>query len=317
MSEAFRIGIVGAGGISGAHVSAAKDSGGAIRVVGVADPNTAAASDRAAGCGAQSFSSAGALLDAVEVDGLVICTPPSARLEIVGDALARRIPVLVEKPLAHTVADAAALAALAREHAGVVSGVAFCHRFTPAVLEMRRRARAGELGTVTRFENCFATYFPALAERWMSDPKVSGGGSFLDTGSHGLDLFQFLVGQPETVALLRHHEWAGRGESSATAVVRAGGVAGVVLSGWLEPDRFTVTLVGTKGLLHYDYLDGQALTWYTTSGKKERLAVETHEVRFRRQLEAFAAAARGGDRLDLATFDEGLAIARAAAGAGA
>lgn len=316
MSEAFRIGIVGAGGIAGAHVSAAKESAGALRVVGLADPNTSAAADRAAGCGAQAFGSARAMLDSVEVDGLVICTPPSARLEIVREALSRRIAVLVEKPLAHSAADASALAALAREHRSVLTGVAYCHRFTPAVLEMKRRAAAGELGTVTRFENCFATYFPALAERWMSDPAVSGGGSFVDTGSHGLDLFQFLVGVPETVALLRHHEWAGRGESSATAVVRSGGVAGVVLSGWLEPDRFTVALVGTKGLLHYDYLDGQVLTWYSTSGKKERLPVETHEVRFRRQLEAFAAAARGGDRQDLATFDDGLAIARAASGVG-
>jgi predicted dehydrogenase len=315
------VAIVGAGGIAAAHISAARSLGEHVSIGAVIDPHEEAARRTATETGATPFSSCGELWRAIErgltVDALIVCTPPSARVDIVRSALDRGIAVLAEKPLAHTIDDAVKLADLARAHPEVASGVGYCHRFTPAILEMRRRLEAGQIGRLTRFENVFATYFPALAERWMSDPDVSGGGSFLDTGSHAVDLYNFLVGPGELVGIVVDHEWANRGESSATALLRSRdrGVAGVIMTGWLEPDRFTVRLIGTNGSMSYDYLEPTELRITDSQGRTEAVDIESHEVRFARQLEAFIALASGGARRGLATFADGLAAADIAAAA--
>jgi predicted dehydrogenase len=165
-----------------------------------------------------------------------------------------------------------------------------------------------------------------MSGRWFSDPAVSGGGSFIDTGCHSLDLFHFLVGPSAVAGSVYDYDWKGRGESSATVLVKAKdgthkGVAGVILAGWLEPERFTVDLIGTGGSLHYDYMAGEDLIFKGADSKPHTIKVTTHEVRFREQLVGWAAAARGGARGNLAGFAEGLlaaesveAAARAARG---
>lgn len=320
---AVRLVFVGTGGIAKTHATAARGIEG-VRVVAAVDPNPATL-DSFIGSheapGFASFDEALTLIGDGELgaDAVVVCAPPNIRRSVVEPSLERGLAVLVEKPLASTPDEARALAGLARS-GGPATAVGYCHRFVPALLEMKRRLETGDLGRLTRFENTFAFHHPGMASAWFSDPAVSGGGSFLDTGCHSLDIFQFLVGSPERVAVLTDHAWPGRGESSATALFRAGsgphaGVAGVIQAGWLESTRFRVRLVGTEATFVYDYERPEVLLRLSNTGEREELAVETHEVRFARQLEAFAGAVREGKpagEAGLADFADGLVVAEAA-----
>ncbi|MEM6562379.1 MAG: Gfo/Idh/MocA family oxidoreductase, partial [Planctomycetota bacterium] len=219
----LRLGLIGAGGIARAHLSAAQSLE-TMSIAAVADTRAEACHALASKANAKPFVSADALLAEGRdvVDAVVICTPPSSRIEIVRSALENGVAVLAEKPLAHTADDATELADLAETFDHVTTAVGYCHRFTPAVVEMKRRLAAGDLGHAVRFENVFACHFPAMAERWMSDRAVSGGGSFLDTGCHSLDLCQFVMGPTRVVGAVYGHCWPGRGESNATVLVQAG-----------------------------------------------------------------------------------------------
>ena len=325
-SRPFRLALVGGGGIAQAHLAAARataESDTRVAVAAVVDP-APHVRDAAAVSGIDSFDSVAALLDAAAdaLDGVVVCTPPSVRADVIGPLLEAGLAVLCEKPLARNPAEAERLVSLADERdAAGRCFVGYCHRFTPAMIEMRRRLRAGDLGAAVRFENTFACWHPTMRDRWMSDAPVSGGGSFLDTGCHSLDLFRFVLDERPGGGRVRgavfHTEWPGRGESNATVLLRAaGGGAGVIQSGWQEPERFTVTLVGTKGLLHYDYLKAGQLVWQPSDGafgEPRTLEVESHDVRFTRQLQAFARRSRGtaaaGDE-DLCTFADAAEVAR-------
>jgi predicted dehydrogenase len=149
-----------------------------------------------------------------------------------------------------------------------------------------------------RFENTFACSIPGMKDKWMSDPAVSGGGSFIDTGCHSLDLYYHLFGEGKVVGATLHREWPNRGESNASVLLRGtgkfAGVAGVIQSGWLEPARFAVTVVGSKGLLTYDYDKPTELLHVPSDGPAKVLPVESHEIRFDRQLAAFADRCTGG-----------------------
>jgi predicted dehydrogenase len=328
-SSEFRVAFVGTGGIAGAHASAAEASGGAVKVVAAVDTNAEALAKFTEKWGVPGFASFDALLKAIDsksigVDGIVLCTPPSYRLEPVQKAAERGLAVLIEKPLARTGAEARQVAEVAKKHPKACVALGYCHRFAPAVVEMKRLVAAGKIGTLTRFENAFAFHHPPMSERWFSDPAVSGGGSFIDTGCHSLDLFHFLVGRPKTLAAVFHKAWPGRGESEATALVAATdgshkGTAGVILAGWMEPERFTVDLIGTGGSLHYDYMKAEELVYRPSLGASETMKVETHEVRFAKQLTGWAKAARSGGGREawgnLAGVDEGVAAAEAVDGA--
>ncbi len=318
----FALGVIGAGGISNAHSAAAKDSGGLVRIVAVVDPNAQAAAKLAEQHGAKAFASTDDLFRAVDggdlkLDGVVLCTPPTVRVEPIRHALQRGIAVLAEKPLASNPEDAARIVEIADAHPATLFGIAYCHRFAPPIVEMKKLVASGKIGRLSRFENAFAFHHPPMAERWMSDPAVSGGGSFIDTGCHSLDLFRYLVGPAEVVGSVYDYDWNGRGESSATVLVKASegkhaGVAGVILAGWLEPERFTVDLIGTNGSLHYDYMKPTELVYRPGIGQPEVIQVESHEVRFSRQLAHFARAARGETpRGDLADARDGLGAAEA------
>lgn len=324
MSEngSFALGIIGAGGISNAHSAAAKDAGGLVQIVAVVDPNAEAATKLADQHGSKVFGSIDALFDAVDsgtirLDGVVLCTPPTVRVDPIRAALQRGIAVLAEKPLASNPEDAARIVEITDAQPGTLFGLAYCHRFAPPVITMKNLVASGKIGRLSRFENAFAFHHPPMAERWMSDPAVSGGGSFIDTGCHSLDLFRYLVGPAEVVGSVYDYDWNGRGESSATVLVKATegqhtGVAGVILAGWLEPERFTIDLIGTSGSLHYDYMKPTELVYRPGIGQPEVIPVESHEVRFSRQLAHFARAAQGkAPRGDLADARDGLGAAEA------
>ena len=315
-NSTIRLGMVGAGGMGRTHASSVASVGGAARVVAVADGVSDAAGALAAKTESRAFSDAGDMIRTMadELDAVVLCTPPSVRKEVVSLALEHGVAVLIEKPLADTHAHAKELVDLAARHPGLVTACAYCHRFTPAIREMIRLAHDGDLGRIVRWENTFACSIPDMGDKWMSDTSVSGGGSLIDTGCHSLDLFRYMCGDIEPVGAVFDRKWNGRGESGATSLVRSAstGVAGTINNGWLEPARFLVTLVGEEAILSYDYEQPTILTRKSVAGTIKTIEVESHEVRFDRQMAAFIEAVAGAKRdPNLATLADGLAVAQA------
>ena len=316
----FKIAIIGAGGIANAHAAAIKDSAGKLQLVAVVDP-IAANSQKIAetGTGVATFVNVkdflAAAKDGLECDGVVIATPPSVRVDLVATCLKAGYPVMTEKPIAATIADAKKIAALGKKYKKLKTFVGYCHRFTPAVNTMLEMVAAGKIGRVVRFENFFACDLPGHETKWFSDPKKAGGGAFLDMGSHSIDLFHYMIGPAKVSASIFDHKWKKRTETAATVLLKGtkkksanipAGVPGVIFSGWAETSRFTVALVGDKGMLSYDYEKPEELVFRDLLGKAEVMPIQTCGVRFTQQLLAFAAAATSRTKSPAATFEDGL-----------
>ncbi|WP_179380727.1 Gfo/Idh/MocA family protein [Jannaschia marina] len=105
-----------------------------------------------------------ALVDAPEVEAVVIASPQATHREIAEAAFARGKPVFCEKPLGRDLDDSRAMVAAA-EAAGVVNMTGFNYVRTPATQEAIRLIRAGELGRITwaRFEH---------TEDFLADPEA-------------------------------------------------------------------------------------------------------------------------------------------------
>ena len=196
MTRELRIGIVGCGKIARAHLNAYHEIEGTT-IAGVFDVNGRAARAFAAETGARAASSVEEMARNDGLDAVSICTPPAAHLENCRPFLKERIPILCEKPLEVNAARAARLAAAVKEDRTQFM-VAFCHRFHPPIIELKKLIRSGVLGRPILFRNIFGGYLP-LRGNHRAKPELSGGGCLIDHCCHSVDLFRFLVGDPTEV----------------------------------------------------------------------------------------------------------------------
>jgi len=129
------------------------------------------------------------------VDLLVVATPNAEHARVAAAAVDAGVPVVVDKPLAVTAADARALVERA-ERAGVPLTVFQNRRWDADQLTLRRLLDGGRLGTVWRYESRFERWRPVLATgKWRETlPAAEGGGLLLDLGSHLADQAMHLFG---------------------------------------------------------------------------------------------------------------------------
>jgi predicted dehydrogenase len=124
---------VGAFGRNHARIYHQLQGAGAVRLVGVVDPDTARADAVAREFSCKSFGSAEQMLTThSEVQAASVAVPTASHLKVARLLMESGVDVLIEKPLASTLAEADELVALAKQHQRVVQ-VGHLERFNPAV----------------------------------------------------------------------------------------------------------------------------------------------------------------------------------------
>jgi predicted dehydrogenase len=129
----LRIAVIGVGYLGRHHARILSDLPG-VELVAVVDTNRARAEEIAEARKTRPLVDYREVVG--QVDAVTIAVPTERHLEIAVPLLTAGLPVLVEKPMARSLAEADAMIAAARE-AGVVLGVGHTERFNPAVAEAR------------------------------------------------------------------------------------------------------------------------------------------------------------------------------------
>ncbi|UYK83432.1 Gfo/Idh/MocA family oxidoreductase [Xanthomonas sacchari] len=190
------IAIVGTGMIGAVHRRAALLAGASVRGVAASSPQRAREV-------AQSWDVPHAYRDIEEVvaDPQVqvvhVCTPNHLHRAMAQAALDAGKHVICEKPLATTLEDARALAALARA-TGLVATVPFVYRYHPVVREARARIAQGELGPLRLIHGSYLQdwLLDQASNNWRVDPALGGASRvFADIGSHWCDLVEWVSGE--------------------------------------------------------------------------------------------------------------------------
>jgi predicted dehydrogenase len=185
---------------------------GQLRLVGLADVEVERARDSGAAHGIPSFASTEALLDETRPDFLVVATPHPAHEEATAAAAARGVHVLCEKPIAHTVAAADRMIETCRR-AGVLLGIDFNQRTTPAYIRAHHLIAEGQLGELYRVSFIASGWYRTQSYYdsggWRGTWAGEGGGVIMNQAPHHLDLYTWLAGAPQRVkatAMTRIHQ---------------------------------------------------------------------------------------------------------------
>lgn len=134
------------------------------------------------------------LLEHSDVDAVYIATPAHTHREIAIAALEAGKHVLVEKPMATSAADVAAIFAKSRE-VGRFAMEAMWMRFNPLHVDLMSRIQAGLIGEVRSVRASFGTPFRASGTKLT---PADGGSILLDRGIYAVTLAHWAMGQPHS-----------------------------------------------------------------------------------------------------------------------
>jgi predicted dehydrogenase len=219
--QKIRVGIVGCG-YQGGKMAQAIARTESLRVVACADPNQEAVARLAAtGNLATAHASVDAMLDAADVDAVIVATSHDALAAASLKAIRAGKHVLAEKPIGVSEAEAVEIeATIARTQIIYMAGYSF--RFFPAMRRVGELLKAGAVGDVQAVMGCIGG--PALRSGWKADP-AAGGGAMLFFGCHLIDqVLWFADDDPvEVYASVRHRADTRADETSAFEIQFAKG----------------------------------------------------------------------------------------------
>ncbi|HSQ55195.1 MAG TPA: Gfo/Idh/MocA family oxidoreductase, partial [Gemmata sp.] len=248
-----RVGLVGCGKVGTIHAAALKSIPEAS-LVACCDSAADRAAAFASQYGGRAYADISTMLREGGVEIVIIGTPHPLHAEPAIRAAEAGAHVLVEKPMAASLADCDAMIAAARK-GGIALGVISQRRFFEPVLRMKQAIDAGKLGTPAL--GVFIQYSWRDAAYYLSDPwrgkwDTEGGGVLVNQSPHQLDILLWLMGPAAEVS----GEWANVNhpgvevDDTAVASIRFknGGLGSIATSVSQKPGIYTkVHIHGSNG----------------------------------------------------------------------
>ena len=261
----IKTGLIGCGKVGHLHASA---------LVSLPRSEFVAVCDRDAGrvqafarqYGVKAYTDIAVMIADSGVEMVNVCTPHPIHAAPAVEAMRAGAHVLVEKPLASSLADCDAMINTAQK-AGILLGTMSQRRFYEPVLRIRQAIAAGKigrpmLGNVVMFGWRDEAYYKA--DPWRGTWKGEGGGVLVNQAVHQLDILQWLMGDIDEVygcITNINHSYI-EVEDTAVAVIRfkGGGLGNVILSNSQHPALYCkVHVFGDNGASVGVQTDGGAM----------------------------------------------------------
>jgi predicted dehydrogenase len=232
------------------------------KLAAVMDANPERAAAVAAKYGVQHhFSRIEDLLALPGVHAVYIATPNSFHKEQVLAAARAGKHILVEKPIALSIADGEEMIAVCRQN-GVRLMAGYMMRFHAHHRALKALIARGELGQVVYGRVQLTCWYPPIPGAWRQDLLLGGGGAWMDLGSHCIDLLEMWLGPVARIAAFsRALTHAYPVDDSATVLCDfQSGAQGVVEVNFNVPDdaaQNSLEIRGTRGVVTADHTIGQ------------------------------------------------------------
>jgi predicted dehydrogenase len=249
----LKIGLIGCGGITQAHVEGWKTVTDRAQIVAVADVSEAAMQTRIAQIGhaVKTYTDYHDLLADPEVEAVDISLPHHLHREAIVAAAQAGKHLMTEKPLCLNLEEAADIAA-AVQKAGITMMAAHNQIFFPAVMQAKQMVMNGDLGKIYMINSFDAggRRRPLPSDKsiwgkpatnpstWRQDPSKMGGGEYIDTGYHPTYRLLFLAGQTptEVTAMMGTYRLPMNEEDTANVMLKfADGSMGHIFTSWAMP----------------------------------------------------------------------------------
>lgn len=193
------------------------------------------------------------MLDEVKPDAVSVVVPTKFHKQVTIDCLKKKVPVLVEKPIASTVEEADEMIDEA-ERQNTFLMVGHIERFNPAVVKLKKIIEQGKLGKII----CLLAMRVGIAP-----PRISNSDVALDLGIHDIDVFNYLLNEfPKAKKIIKHKLFKNNISDSASILLEYEKASAIIQTNWITPIKMRKLYVtGTEGFVELDYIN-QKITLY-------------------------------------------------------
>jgi len=261
--------VVGCGNMGMKRIKSILENQNRCQLVCIADMDVEKAKSVAKDFGCEYYTEYMNVVGNPDVECVVVSTPNKFHAPVSIAALKHGKHVLCEKPLARNPKEAIAMVKAAlKNHTFLKTGSNV--RFFPSVLKAKELQDKGEIGTVLFLRGWIGNSGWHLKNLWFTDPDMAGGGTFLDNGTHMLDLVRCFLGEvSECLGFASTMFWSVKPlEDIALGVFKTlNGKLAFIQSSWFEWAGYIyMEVYGTDG---YIRIDNRDQTCKTILGKKD------------------------------------------------
>ena len=219
MDQKIKLAILGAGRIAQVHLQGYNRIRDKVNVCAIVDVRKEVAKNTAAEWGiGKTCQTVEELLGQESCDAIDICLPHNLHLECVQKACAAGKHVLVEKPIARSLAEADQIVKAA-ERGGVILMVAHNHVFNPLVEKAKQIIDEGLIGKPHLVKALSLGWFHFTKDDFRQSKEQTGGGVFIDTGAHFVYILRYLFGEVESVVTIQSNSVRREMEGEDNAIV--------------------------------------------------------------------------------------------------
>ncbi len=323
--DVIKVGIVGLGRWAKVLARAAAKSS-SLRIVSAYSRTQEKRQAFARELGVAAVPDLAAMLADPAIAGVILTVPNEQHLPLAREVARAGKHVYTEKPIASTLEDGLAIAALEAAH-GVTVTVGHSARLMAGIRAMRAAIESGELGRLAFMEANFSNEraLELTPQSWRWYRQRAPGGPLSQLAIHQFDVLHYLGGEileASSMASKLSPVGAEVDDQSMTLLKFADGKIGYVGSCWTSPGVFAVRVFGSQGLMHYEIDFGtwdtpdelhRSSTLYIQRGKdgyakREALPVPESDM-FRAELDLFAQSCRSGRSSELNAGNGNVAIA--------
>lgn len=201
------------------------------------------------------------MLDKEKPDAVSIVVPTQFHKEVAIECLNRKVATLVEKPIAHTVADAEAILDSSFKNKTTLM-VGHIERFNPAILKLKNMINKGKIGRIISM----------LAIRvGVSFPATKNNDVVVDLAVHDIDIFNFLLDSlPINKNSIKHKLFKHNIWDSASILLEYKNAACSIVTNWITPVKMRKLYVtGTDGFVELDYISQKIIVYGKHMKKKQ------------------------------------------------
>lgn len=259
-----------------------------VQVVGFSKADTALASQFAEQYDLsenQLYDDLGTMMEETRPDALIAFTHTFGHRHVVEEAAPRGIDVMVEKPLAVNMEHARSMQEAAREH-GIHLLTNYETTWYPSTERAFEVARTqGRLGTLRKIVVRDGHRGPQEIGvgpaflKWLTDPKLNGGGALMDFGCYGANLITRLMRgeRPKSVTAITQQYKTdptyGEVDDEATIILRYPGAQGIIQASWNWPySRKDMSIYGDDGHVHAE--SATQIRVRTADGEEQKKVLE-------------------------------------------
>lgn len=250
------IAVIGLGRIGLSHIDAIQKNSNTCRLAAVVDANENLAVSVGRKYGVPHATTVADVLKDDSVQAVVVCLPHQAHAPVTIQAAGHGRHVLVEKVMATTLTDAAAMVNAAQAN-DVKLMVGQSRRFIAPI--RTAKARIGEIGKIMGVLYNFACFFDIdSAPAWWRSKEATGGLVYPMLGSHSIDFGLWICSDREPISVYASGSSNNpdfEGDDTATVVVNFddGTNATSYLTINNRPSRHECLIVGTEGSIYFTH----------------------------------------------------------------